>query len=346
MSAEWKGSGFAWTSRDDAQLRELWLQGELIEDIAAQLKRTPSSIQTRARRLGLPPRRDVWTAEQDALLTELWTSGVRRRDIAARIGRPEPSVRARAKRLELLRPGRHVFTPAEEAFLRRHYQARGARWCAEQLGLRPPQIHRVASRLGIADERLPLDEEHLDAFIRAKNAIGWSDTEIATAYCRRRPHTDRHVISTRRRDMGLPFQGFSERQRRQTARRTAAQCQAAGVRNLAEIRARAYRCFARRHGWPEDLRPRAVQILDVLWARGPMTRPEIAAAIGLPWLGSRKSLCSNDPGGSYLAHLVRRGLVVRMPRARRVLGRGGGRSMDVYALALHVEKKPCDERSA
>lgn len=86
-------------------------------------------------------------------------------------------------------------------------------------------------------------------------------------------------------------------------------------------------------GWPEDLRHRAVQILDLLYARGPMTRREIAEALGMPWKGSSKSLVSNDPEGTYLAHLQARGLVVRLGRRQQ-----GTRYEHVYATPLWVER--------
>lgn len=108
---------------------------------------------------------------------------------------------------------------------------------------------------------------------------------------------------------------------------------------MAEVRRLAFNQFAERHGWPSDLRPRAVQILDLLYQYGPKTRRQIVEATGMPWLGSRKSLHSNDPEGSYLAHLVARGLVVRSIKV--VKGRGKGGSCDLYSIAPHVRRGRC-----
>jgi hypothetical protein len=67
-----------------------------------------------------------------------------------------------------------------------------------------------------------------------------------------------------------------------------------------------------------------------------MTRPQIAEAVGMPWKGSRASLRSNDPEGSYLAHLIARGLVVDL--GRLVKEGGQGRNRHLYSLAIDVEK--------
>ena len=124
---------------------------------------------------------------------------------------------------------------------------------------------------------------------------------------------------------------------------------AAGLPNLAALRAAVFRDRARASGWPEDLRPRAVQILNALWDRGPMTRTEIALAIGLRinYGGPheiRKILKSNDAEGSYLAHLLARGLLVDLGRVGTVVGQGRGRSVHVYSLPLTIErgKVQCD----
>jgi hypothetical protein len=77
-------------------------------------------------------------------------------------------------------------------------------------------------------------------------------------------------------------------------------------------------------------------MLNAMWDNGPMTRRELADAIGMPWKGSRKSLVSNDPEGSYLAHLIARGLVVSLGRIKK--GKGRGHSCQVYSLPLWIER--------
>jgi hypothetical protein len=79
-----------------------------------------------------------------------------------------------------------------------------------------------------------------------------------------------------------------------------------------------------------------VQILDALAERGPMTKAQIAEAIGMPWRGrpSRRILKSRDQEGSYLAHLVKRGLVIQLGR---VYGKRYQWHM-VYSLSLATQR--------
>lgn len=178
--------------------------------------------------------------------------------------------------------------------------------------------------------RIKVDDKFLRR-VRRLNEQGLADTEIA-----RKLGCDRHVVSRRRRAMGLPSNQYGERFRARVAEKTREQCQRAGVASLGEYRALVYRVRAIKAGWPSDLRWRSVQILDALAAHGPMTRRQIAEKIGAPWLGSRKTLKSNDPEGSYLANLVARGLVVRLGRLVRGAGRGG--SVNLYSIAIDAER--------
>jgi hypothetical protein len=196
----------------------------------------------------------------------------------------------------------------------------------------PPEL-LMASKLGIqAPNECRWKSPLFRALLKKRNAAGWTDSDIARA-----TGVDRHYVSIVRGAMGLPCNKFSDRRRKQVAKKTRQQCADAGVSSLAEIRAMAFRNYAKRHGWPEDVRWRAVQILNALWTHGPMTRREIADRVGMPWKGSRKSLVSSHPGGSYLAYLMARGLVVVIKRAVR--RRGVGRSVDLYSLPLTIDRK-------
>lgn len=165
------------------------------------------------------------------------------------------------------------------------------------------------------------------ATVRKLNAAGYTDTEVS-----RRLRCDRHTVSRHRRRLGLPSNARGERYRQRVREATRIQCKLAGVPSLAIVRLNRFRQFARDHGWPDDLRPRAVQILELLRTHGPLTRKQLCELSGMSWLGSRKSLKSNDPEGSYVSHLMRRGLVTRLPRL--VKGKGKGYSVHLYALAL------------
>jgi hypothetical protein len=113
-----------------------------------------------------------------------------------------------------------------------------------------------------------------------------------------------------------------------------------GVASLVEIRWRNARAKLAPHGWPEDLRPREVQILDLLWQRGPQTRRQMCVALGLPWKGSRRSLKAHG-GGSYLGALMRRGLVICLGKCVRTAAavKRRGANVHLYTLALWIERK-------
>lgn len=177
--------------------------------------------------------------------------------------------------------------------------------------------------------------------IRHLHGQQYSDSEIAAAWNHEHPSRpiDRRTVSEIRGKMGLPSHGpYSARYRRRVADKTREQCVQAGVRSLAEVRAKAYRAFARRRGWPEHLRPREVQILDLLYEQGPKTREEIAVAIG--WRierGQRAYLACKYGRGNYVANLMAAGLVARS--ARRInFGRGQGRSVYTYFIPPHVRR--------
>ncbi len=231
--------------------------------------------------------------------------------------------------------GHRLWTPAEDAVVRRDYRRRLARHIASELGRTVSQVRARARAMGMAIPQR-IRAPGFVAFLRSCNAAGWSDAEIAETW----GGTDRHAVSHLRRELGLPSNAHSRRVRRKIAAATARQCEREGVATLGALRTEIFRRRARAAGWPEDLRPRAVQILNALWQRGPMTRQELAEAIGMPWKGSRKSLVSNDPEGSYLAHLAKRGLVVNLGRI--VKRPGSGHNVCMYSLPLGIERRVPD----
>lgn len=247
------------------------------------------------------------------------------------LGRTADAVKARANALGL-QTGRCVFwSEAEITLLREQYTHRTAADLAAELGRPVTQVNNELHRLGLRKFRRPFQRTpQAEQRLRDLHAQGWTDSEIANDL-----DVERHSIHAWRRELGLCSNQRSEHARRRVAAKTAEQVRKAGVKNLAELRSRAFRSWARQCGWPEDLRPRAVQILNLLAAHGPMTRRQIADAAGMPWKGPRKSLVSNDPEGSYLAHLVARGLVVNLGRINK--GKGIGGSTCVYTLALNAK---------
>lgn len=254
-------------------------------------------------------------------------------DTAAALGLDLGQVRAAAKRYGAC--ARRNWSPEELAELKRLYGRMPAAEVARRLGRKVRSVWNAAKHYGLARRcpRLVTDARFLDG-VRRLHAEGLTDTEIAG-----RLGTERHTVCKARNRLGLPAVGWTERRRELVRRRTATQLAAAGVPTLGALRVKVFRDRARAAGWPDDLRPRAVQILNALWDGGPMTRRELADVVGLPWRGSRKSLCSNDPEGSYLAHLMNRGLVICLGRLNKVTGRGRGHSTCVYTLSFAVQRR-------
>lgn len=188
-------------------------------------------------------------------------------------------------------------------------------------------VHQLRGRLGLMRRRRTFGPA-FDAFVRAKHALGWSDTETSVAW-----GCERHTVCDRRKRLGIGHNAYSDHRRQRVRERTREQLRAAGLPTLAAVRVRAFGDYAAAAGWPRDLRPRHVQILDALWRIGPMTRRQLADAVGMPWKGSRRSLTSNDIEGSYLAHLQARGMVTRLIKAVRGPGRGKRHgNTDLYLL--------------
>lgn len=234
---------------------------------------------------------------------------------------------------------KRLWTAEDIAELRRLYGKCSIAEICRTLGRTENTVRQHACKFGLSKLRPDIHGAPLDRFIVDKNKLGWSDREIAVAW------GDQHnwtvcpkTVTDRRNRLGLSSNARNARYRQKIADCTREQCRTAGAANLAAVRVKLHREYAHRNGWPEDLRPRAVQILNALYDRGPMTRREIAAAVEMRWKDSQRSLRSRDQEGSYLAHLLGRGLVVAISRGHRVVGAGGGRGQNVYMIPLTVKR--------
>ncbi len=189
-------------------------------------------------------------------------------------------------------------------------------------------IYRLAFALGLC--KCPHLPPQVYGSIRRLHADGLPDRVIALKLGMKRDS----VKDIRRVRLGLPtipdIDGKRQSVRTQLAR--------LGLRQD-ELRSWGFRRYARRHGWPEDLRPREVQILNVLAARGPMTARELAEAIGMrtdqvnSTHGGPRLLGGNGPGGTYTASLMRRGLIVKIGRKQQ-----GCDYQVVYSIALTAQR--------
>lgn len=228
---------------------------------------------------------------------------------------------------------RRPWTVGESEILARDYATLGGPAVARALRRSLSSVYGQVEALGLKHRhKTETRDGSFRDRLRALHSEGLTDPEIAGLL-----GCERHTASNHRRALGLPSNRSHARYRSRVAAKTREQCVRAGVGSLGAVRALAFVRFAVASGWPADLRPREVNILESLIERGPMTRPEIAEALGMPWLGSRKSLKSNDPGGSYLATLIRRGLVVNLGRIVRQAG--SGKSLHLYSLSSGALKE-------
>lgn len=224
------------------------------------------------------------------------------------------------------------WTPKDDAFLVRSYKRKPIAEIASRLRRTVSSVYQRANKLELNEKRNKAEIESRKSKIRKLIAKGLSDSEVASKL-----QMDRRALTEMRCRMGVKANGRSERYRQRVAKKTKDQCRKAGVKNLAEVRAKRFHEFVDSLGWP-GLSVRAAQIAEALYRLGPMTRKQICQAIGMPWRGSRKSLSTNRvPGGSYMAELQRAGIVVRLESA--ITHKGKGNHEDIYMIGLEVE--PC-----
>ena len=167
-------------------------------------------------------------------------------------------------------PGR-FWTKHEDAVLRRWYGRKPAAEIAEELGRSVPAVTNRAGLLGLTSrQRRYTEDKRLRDWVAYFALKGWLDQEIADSWngTRRTYRLCRRVVCDVRRALGLPANANNARHRAKVAEATRRQLERVGLGSLAEVRKEAYRRFARQRGWPEWLRPRHVQILDVLYEQG------------------------------------------------------------------------------
>lgn len=287
------------------------------------------------------PRPQAWSPREVALLRRRRREGYTLARIATELGRSPESVKAYATKHRIGQ--RAKWTEREKQFVRDHHATMTAGQIAAAIGRSKNQIHAAVQRLGL-NRRLCPHGAALKQYAIERHADGWSDQEIADGWSAQHPDRvplGRHTIGELRRRLGLASNRLHEHQRERVRRNTAEQLRKAGLPSIGHLRVEAFKKFARERGWPEGLGPREVQILDALWQHGPQTRRELAERIGAPWKGTRKTLVGNKPGGSYLAILMRAGLVVKLP-LRIYQGRRGS-SYCVYSLPLSVAPNRVDQ---
>jgi hypothetical protein len=284
----------------------------------------------------------LWSTTDDACLRQFY-GRMRTLDLAVCLERSENAVGQRALKLGL-DSGRY-WSEEELVCLRQHYGREPVPVTAARLDRPIGQVYQTAVRYGIATHP-QWPAEVLEA-IRRGHADGLTDVAIG----RRIGLSRNQVHAVRYARFGLPPNEPAILEARRRGIRT--QRQVLGIRTSGELRALMHRRYAVENGWPAELLPREVQILNVLARAGvPLSRLEIARAIGMRTdredrPGHLALLTGNGPGGTYTASLMRRGLVACLKRA--ITGRGRGRSIDAYYLgpaALNILRtRACQQQS-
>jgi hypothetical protein len=335
-----------WKDAEDLLLTVLWEDGRPVDAISEELGRTVSAVRNRAKALKIK-RPQMWTEAQDAVMrAEFGKPSFSTRDIARRLGRSVGAVKQRAMRLGLR--SSKWWTKDEKATVRTRYGNEDAIHIARDLGRTRGQIHRMAAKLGL--HRWPRLPKRQIAHVKKLYGRGLPDTTIAKEL----GLTYWRVKHIRKTYVGRPPHPDPTSRQRSIAN----QRKTLGVKSAGELRAWAYRRYAVENGWPEDLRPREVQVLNVLAARGvPLSLVEIVEAIGMRTdkrnsvHGGPSLLTGNGPGGTYTASLARRGLVLELRNSgvsRRASGKGSSRKSSLYtlgpsALAILQERAKCAE---
>lgn len=223
---------------------------------------------------------------------------------------------------------RRMYTAAERATIHQHYHSATGEELAAMLGRTMSSVHQCAARMGLSKQpRMPAD---MLEQVRTLYASGLTDADIA----RQLGLARRTVTYLRRKRLGLPTNADAVLAARRRAQK--AQLASLGIPNPAHLRRISYRKFAASRGWPAELGPRDVQILEALAVAGkPLTKRALATMIGLDIpesMRSRKILKGHGKNSS-LAILDGLGLVVRLKRQHRVTGKGRGYSCDLYTLS-------------
>ncbi len=279
-----------------------------------------------------------WNAVDDAELRRLMDLGKTLAAIAILMRRTRSAIKNRVHSLAIRRP--RYWMSDEREYLKQHYGTVPAKQIAAALHRGLAGVYMQARNMGLSDSRKGWTPA-ADAALTQLNRQGVSDTEIA-----RQLGFDRHHVTRRRQSWGLPDQSRGPQARAAVRKGVRRQLDRLGVPALNQLRVHSWRKQAAERGWPATIcgrtvNRRHVQILDLLWDRGPQTKIQIAEAIGARvFPTSRKTLVSNDKGGSYLGALMRAGLVITLGRI--VGGNGQGRNVHLYALDPSIEKGQSD----
>lgn len=291
-----------WSAAEIAQLRELMAQGSSYRQAGRAIGRTHAAVKYKCDHLCIEYLAETgWPTADKQRLLEFMAAGMTHREAAVLLGRPYRCVKMMAYNLGVRSRSRQSWTEQQLTDLRDFYGRLPARELADRLGKPIAAVRRRAFVLGLCKKKPPdFTPTELET-IRAMNGAGWPDSHIAKKLQR-----DRHEVSKWRKRLRLPSMARGQVWKNNVAAGVRRQVEGQGLKNLAELRGKRYRDFALSYNLPQELPPRAVQVVLALVERGPLTRSEIKAAIGVR---PDSDLVDNRRGTSYLSTLRGLGLV-------------------------------------
>lgn len=269
----------------------------------------------------------VWTPERDAVLRSVYPAGGPKA-VALALGVTPVAAVSRAVRLGIDTGRNRPWTDAERDEVRRLYATQTAAEIARALGRSASGVQNVVYQLGIGSKCQRITPAAVE-LVRAGVEAGLTDAAIA------RQHSSvfnianghRRVKYIRDEFLKAPPNAEAIAEAKRKAIRT--QAERLGVTIGGGLRKYSYRKYARECGWPEHFPPRACQIMNLLCDRGPMTRRQLVAAIGMTWRkrDSNNLKCKQT---SYLGVLMQAGFVARQCRYTTGRPHGHNRLPNVY----------------
>jgi len=260
-----------------------------------------------------------YTADDDQLIRDAWPC---LDGLARSMGRRRSSLSARGRKLGLPRQVVHRrFSESDRQLIVERYPEEGPQQLARELGRSVGTIVGLAGRLGAqVFTRWSAEDDARFAELRKRGkghkeiSIEINRSEFACAKRSQalglsRPHFD--PVAVRKRNLQQHVLGHMGPETRWARERIA----------LGE------------HGWPPDLNPKEIAILNSLLTRGAQERKILALSIGEPPTRNPKKFLMTHGGISAMARIMTRGLVTRL---RLDVGRGekkrGRRMIYIYAL--------------
>jgi len=150
-----------WTKEEDAIIRKNYTKHGA-PHTARLLDRNITSVQHRARRLGVPGKGvRAWTQIEETYLKKHYP-GRTAAEIARTLRRTEMSVRNHIHQLKLGGPKAEEWTDGEIKFLRKHYRTATIAELAAELGRTPAAVELKASRMGYTRKKIELTDMQVE----------------------------------------------------------------------------------------------------------------------------------------------------------------------------------------